>query len=148
MVSNHFINTLSQRPEIAEVYTSFNVNKPQLQLTIDKEKAFALGVDVAAIEQTLQVFLAGYYVNDFNAYHQNFKVYLQAAAEYREDMTAFDFFKVRSKDGKMIPLSTFLDYDFKNTVEAITHFNQKRSVEIGGDAHKAYGSGAALAAID
>jgi multidrug efflux pump subunit AcrB len=79
---------------------------PQLYLDIDRTKCKALGVPFNAVFDALQVYLGGYYVNDFNQFGRTSRVIVQAAEPFRKDIERIKRLKVRSRNGAMVPLDT------------------------------------------
>ena len=77
-----FIAEASKRPEIGRLTTTFQPATPQVNITLDREKARAVGVKVDSVFQTLQAYLSGLYVNDFVRFGRVFKVFLQAEPEF------------------------------------------------------------------
>jgi hydrophobic/amphiphilic exporter-1 (mainly G- bacteria), HAE1 family len=82
-LSRTFMEAARQRPEIGNIFTSFDPRYPQVKVDLDREKARKLGVPVDQVYQTLATSLGGSYVNDFNRFGRLYRVYVQADAEYR-----------------------------------------------------------------
>ena len=99
----------SQAPELAGLFTSFQVNVPQLYADVDRTKARQLGVPVADVFETLQTYLGSVYVNDFNLFGRTYSVRVQADADFRARSDDVGQLEVRSTTGEMIPLSALLD---------------------------------------
>ena len=72
-----------QAPELAGVFSSFQVNVPQLYADIDRTKARQLGVPVTDVFDTMQIYLGSLYVNDFNKFGRTYSVRVQADAPFR-----------------------------------------------------------------
>ena len=140
-VLGKFIDTLNKRPEIARAFTAFSTKYPAIDLSIDYAKAKQLGVDIAEINTALQSFMGGSYVNDFTAYNQSYKVYMQADENFRDKIEKINRFKVRNKHGEMIGLDNFVDYVSSSSPVVIPHYNTLRGVEINGSSAKGYSSG-------
>ncbi|GAL31464.1 RND efflux system inner membrane transporter CmeB [Vibrio variabilis] len=111
MVMQDVIQTANQQPEIAYTFSTFRANVPHYYVDIDREKAQQLGIPLSSIFQTLQGNLGSLYVNDFTMFGKNFRVTMQADAEYRSGMDDLQLFHVRSSKGEMIPLSTLVSYE-------------------------------------
>ena len=144
-----FLAAGRQRPELANVFTSFDPSYPQVKVELDREKARTLGVQVSDAFQALSASMGGTYVNDFNRFGRLYRVYVQADAPSR--LKADDIGKIyaRSKTtGEMIPLSTLVTTKDIAGTELTTRFNLKRSVEIQGAPARGYTSGQALAALE
>ena len=69
-----------QRPELGNVFTSFDPNYPQVKVDLDREKARTLGVPVNEVFQAMSAAMGGAYVNDFNRFGRLYRVYVQAEA--------------------------------------------------------------------
>jgi HAE1 family hydrophobic/amphiphilic exporter-1 len=68
----------SKRPELTQLFTSFDPGVPQVALEVDREKARTLGVPITDVFSTLQASLGGAYVNDFNRFGRLYRVFVQA----------------------------------------------------------------------
>jgi len=144
-----FIAAARQRPELANLMTSFDPNYPQLGVALDRDKARKLGVPVNDAFQALSASLGGSYVNDFNRFGRLFRVYVQAEASSRQKPSDIGEIYVRSKTtNEMIPLSTLVEVKRQPGTEITTRFNLFRSAEISGVPASGYTSGQALAALE
>ena len=81
--ADKFVEALSQRPEIGEVYSSFATDYPQYWVDIDAAKCEQSGVSPADVLSTLSGYYTGQYVSDFNRFSKLYHVTMQAPAEYR-----------------------------------------------------------------
>jgi HAE1 family hydrophobic/amphiphilic exporter-1 len=143
-----FIQAAKKRPEIASASTTFSTKIPQIFVAVDREKALKQGVDLGELYSTLQAFMGGAYINDFNRFGRQWRVYLAASPEFRTDAAAMGKFYVRNKDGKSLPLSTLVTTESASGPEFTNRFNLFRSVEITGAAAPGYSSGQSLAAME
>ncbi|WP_264213611.1 efflux RND transporter permease subunit [Leisingera thetidis] len=105
------VYSANQRPEIAQSYTTFRANVPQVFVDLDREKAKTLNVPIAEVFQTMQAYLGSYYVNDFNLFGRVYKVMLQAEGSYRDKIEDIGGLYVRAQSGEMVPLSTLIDVE-------------------------------------
>ncbi|MFN2427497.1 MAG: efflux RND transporter permease subunit [Candidatus Binatia bacterium] len=144
-----FLDAARQRPELANLFTSFDPTVPQIGVELDREKARKLGVPINDVFTALQAILGGAYVNDFNRFGRLYRVYVQAEPEFRQKAQDIGSFYVRSKTtGEMIPLSTMLTITPVSGTEITNRFNLFRSVEISGVPAPGYASGEALSALE
>jgi HAE1 family hydrophobic/amphiphilic exporter-1 len=144
-----FLAAGRQRPELANVFTSFDPSYPQVKVELDREKARTLGVQVSDAFQALSASMGGTYVNDFNRFGRLYRVYVQADAPSRLKADDIGRIYARSKTtGEMIPLSTLVTTKDTAGTELTTRFNLQRSVEIQGAPARGYTSGQALAALE
>jgi multidrug efflux pump len=93
-----------KNPGFIVLINSFRAATPQLYVDVDRVKCKTMKVALNDVFDTLQVFLGGYYVNDFNRFGRTWQVNLQADAAYRLDADTVKQFKVRNADGAMVPL--------------------------------------------
>jgi hydrophobe/amphiphile efflux-1 (HAE1) family protein len=144
-----FLGAARERPELANLFTSFDPLVPQVKVDLDREKARTLGVPINDVFTTLQTALGGAYVNDFNRFGRLYRVYVQAEPEYRQEPRDISTFWVRSRTtDEMIPLSTLVSVDSTSGTELTTRFNLFRSVEISGVPAPGFSSGQAMAALE
>jgi multidrug efflux pump len=136
-----------QTPELAGIFSSFQINVPQLYADLDRAKAEQLGVSVTDVFETLQIYLGSLYVNDFNAFGRTYSVRVQADAKFRAKPEDIGQLKVRSQSGQMIPLSALLKVDAQTGPERTTRYNGFLAADINGGPAPGFSSGQAEAAI-
>jgi multidrug efflux pump len=142
-----FLNKARQAPELAGVFSSFQVNVPQLYADIDRTKARQLQVPVNDIFETMQIYLGSLYVNDFNKFGRTYTVRVQADAPFRARADDIGQLKVRSKTGEMVPLSALLKVKLSAGPERAMRYNGFLSADVNGGAAPGYSSGQAQAAV-
>ena len=143
-----FMAKAYQTPELAGMFTSWQVNVPQLYADIDRTKARQLGVPVTEIFDTMQIYLGSLYVNDFNQFGRTYSVRAQADAPYRARAEDIGLLKVRSTSGEMIPLSALLKVDSTFGPERAMRYNGYLAADINGGPAPGFSSGQAQAAIE
>jgi HAE1 family hydrophobic/amphiphilic exporter-1 len=134
-ISHQIVGASRQDPKLTGLFTSFSAADPQLLVTIDREKAKAMGVSLNQISTTLSVFMGSQYINDFDYNNRTYRVFVQADQPFR--MTARDLhsFYVRSDTTlQMIPLDNLVVAKDSAGPQVISHYNLFRSVEIDGSA--------------
>jgi len=147
--SRQFLEAGRKRPELANLFTSFDPRYPQVKVDLDREKARKLGVPINEVFQALSATMGGSYVNDFNRFGRLFRVYVQADADYRRKPKDIGEVYVRSRStNSMIPLSTLVTITSEGGTEITNRFNLFRSVEINGVPGRGFTSGQALAALE
>ncbi len=135
-------------PELAGLFSSYQVNVPQVDADIDREKAKTHGVAISDIFDTLQVYLGSLYANDFNRFGRTYQVNVQADQQFRLEPEQIGQLKVRNNRGEMIPLSTFVTVDDSAGPDRVMHYNGFLTAEINGAAALGYSSGQAEAALE
>lgn len=143
-----FMGKAATAPEIAGMFSSFQVNVPQLYADIDRTKARQLGVPVTEVFDTLQTYLGSTYVNDFNRFGRTYTVRVQADAPFRAQPEHIGQLKVRSNTGEMIPLSAVLNVRSDSGPERAIRYNGFLSADINAGAAPGFSSGQAQAAVE
>ncbi len=143
-----FMAKATQAPELAGMFTSWQVNVPQLYADIDRTKARQLGVPVTDIFETMQIYLGSLYANDFNRFGRTYSVRVQADAPYRARAEDVGLLKVRSTTGEMVPLSALMKVDSSFGPERAMRYNGYLAADVNGAAAPGYSSGQAQAAIE
>ncbi len=143
-----FIAEAQKRPEIKRVYSTFNAGSPQYKLEIDNEKAMKLGVSVTTVTEALGAFLGANYVNDFNRFGRQYKVFLQAEGQDRLNPDALQQMSVKNSNGNMVPLSTLVTVTKVTGPDFTNRLNLFRAAEVGGEPAEGYSSSQALTALE
>ncbi|MGE5084436.1 MAG: efflux RND transporter permease subunit [Acidobacteriota bacterium] len=142
------IQQARQRKDLAQLYTPFTANDPQYVVTIDREKAKSLHVQLSQITDTLGVYMGSAYVNDFDFNNRSYRVYVQADRQFRATSEDMRRFYVRSDSGAMVPMDNLITVTQTTTPQVISHYNLFRSAEIDGSPAPGYSSGQAIAAME
>jgi multidrug efflux pump len=137
-----------QRPELGTVVSTFRDSVPEYNVAVDTDKAQTLGIPVSDVYDSMQTFLGGLYVNDFNRFGRTWKVLMQADAQYRDQASDINRFYVRGSQGEMIPLGTLVHVKQVSGPEVIYRYNRYRAIEILGQAAPGHSSGEAAAAME
>ena len=132
---------------LVRLYSPFTSNDPQLAVSIDREKAKAIGVSLSQIQSALQTFMGSTYVNDFDFNNRSYRVYVQADQQYRRSSQDLRQFYVRSDAGSMVPLDNLIVATQTSGPQVIYHYNLFRSAEVDGSGAPGLSSGQALAAM-
>jgi multidrug efflux pump subunit AcrB len=122
----------SQLPGLVVMFNSFNSSTPQLELEIDRQKCKTLQVPLTDVFDTLQVFLGGYYVNDFNRFDRTWQVNVQADAAFRLHPESIRGMKVRNARGEMVPLGAVADVRRVTGPIRVTRYNLYPAAAING----------------
>ena len=145
--ADKFVEALSRRPEIGEVYSSFATDYPQYWVDIDAAKCEQSGVSPSDVLSTLSGYYTGSYVSDFNRFSKLYHVTMQAPAEYRINTESLNLMYVRTSDGSMAPLSQFVRLTKTNGPSDLTRFNLFNAIANNGSPAPGYSSGQAIKAI-
>jgi HAE1 family hydrophobic/amphiphilic exporter-1 len=137
-----------KRPELASLVSTFRPSVPQLYIDLDQDRILKQGLQFADVYQTLQSFLGGAYVNQFNRFGRQWKVYLQAEPQYRNSSDQINNFYVRNSKGEMTPLGSLVTIRRVSGPEYTNRFNLYRSIQINGSPARGYSSGQAMTAME
>jgi multidrug efflux pump len=142
-----FMGRAYKAPELAGLFSSWQVNVPQLYVDIDRTRARQLGVPLTEIFDTMQVYLGSLYVNDFNRFGRTYSVRVQADARFRAHPEDIKLLKVRSNSGEMIPLSALVEVKPAAGPERAMRYNGFLAADVNGGPAPGYSSGQAQDAI-
>jgi multidrug efflux pump len=134
-------------PGIAGLFSSFRANAPQLYIDIDRTKCKTMNVSLNDVFNTLQVYMGGYYVNDFNRFGRTWQVNLQADAAFRLKADDVRQLKVRNAAGDMLPLGTVATIEDVGGPTMITRYNMRTAAALNGAALPGVSSGTVISRI-
>jgi multidrug efflux pump len=143
-----FIAKAMASPELAGLFSSYQINVPQLYADIDRTKARQLSVPVTSVFDTMQIYLGSLYVNDFNRFGRTYSVRVQADAKFRARADDIGLLKVRSDTGEMVPLSALLKIKESAGPERAMRYNGFLTADLNGGAAPGYSTGQAQAAVE
>jgi multidrug efflux pump len=138
----------NQTPSLQGLFSSYQVNVPQLDADVDREKAKMQGVSVQELFDTMQVYLGSLYVNDFNAFGRTYPVTAQAEPNFRLQAEDVVRLKTRNAAGDMIPLGSFVTVKRSAGPDRVMHYNSYPTAEINGGPSPGFSSGQAQAAME
>ncbi|MFN0137125.1 MAG: efflux RND transporter permease subunit [Phycisphaerae bacterium] len=119
-------------PGLVGVFNSFRASTPQLYADIDRTKAKKQGIPLSDVFSTMQIFLGGFYVNDFNRFGRTWQLNVQAAPEFRRSPEDVQFLKVRNEAGEMVPLPAIAEVKDASGPVMITRYNMYPAAAING----------------
>jgi hydrophobe/amphiphile efflux-1 (HAE1) family protein len=145
--SQELIGKAWQTPGLARVFTSYQINVPQLDADVDRLKAKSQGVPLANVFETMQVYLGSLYVNDFNRFGRTYQVMAQADAQFRQRPEDITRLKTRNARGEMVLLGTLVKVKETYGPDRVMHYNGYASADINGAPALGFSSGQAEALI-
>ena len=113
----------NRQPGLVGLFNGFRASTPQLYVDVDRTKVRTMGVTLTDVFDTLQVYLGGFYVNDFNRFGRTWQVNVQADAPFRVDAEDAKQLKVRNADGDMAPLGAVVDIRDSTGPLTVTRYN-------------------------
>jgi multidrug efflux pump len=145
---NMLLGMASQDKRVAGVRPNALDDAPALQIEVDQDKARALGLDLAQVNQTIAGAWGGQYVNDFIDRGRVKRVYMQADAAYRLVPEDLGRFYVRGGDGQMVPYTAFTTLSWQQAPVQLTRYNGLPAMELLGTPAPGQSSGTALKAME
>lgn len=146
-VNTSFMDALSKRKELAGLFTFFAANYPQYELVIDNNAAMQKGVSIGKAMENLNILIGSTYEQGFIRFDRFFKVYVQAAPEYRRYPADLENLFVKNDQGEMVPYSSFMKIKKGQGPNEVTRYNLYNSSAIRGLPAKGYTTGDAIEAI-
>ena len=146
-VKNEFMKELEERKELTGLFTFFSANYPQYEIEIDNQLAMQKGVSIGNAMNTLSIFVGSTYELGFIKYQRFFKVFVQAAPEFRQLPQDVLNLWVKNDRNEMVPFSAFMKIKKKQGANEINRFNMYNTAAIRGGPAKGYSSGEAIAAV-
>jgi HAE1 family hydrophobic/amphiphilic exporter-1 len=143
-----FLAACRKRPELAGVASQFSAAVPQIYAEVDRDKALRQGVPIADVYQTLQAYLGGLFLNQFNRFGRQWRVFLQAEGAERRSADDIRNYYVRNDKDTMVPLSGLITSRSISGPEYTNRFNLYRAAQVIGGAAPGYSSGQAMAALE
>ncbi|HEX7282612.1 MAG TPA: efflux RND transporter permease subunit, partial [Vicinamibacterales bacterium] len=137
------LNAGRQRPELAGLFSSFQVSVPQINATVDRERVKTYGVALGDVYETLQVYLGSLYVNDFNRFGRTYQVNAQAEQSYRLQPEQIRRLETRNANGEMVPLGSLVRVERGYGPDQVMHYNGYPAAEINGGPAPGFSSGEA-----
>ena len=134
-------------PALAGLFSSFQVNVPQIDTQVDRERAKTYGVQITDVYETLQVYLGSLYANDFNRFGRTYQVNVQAESAFRMQPEQIARLKTRNAAGGMVPLGSLVAVERGYGPNEVMHYNGFPAADISGGPAPGFSSGQAQEAI-
>lgn len=145
---NQLLGAAAQSPLLANVRPNGREDTPQLRVAVDIQKAAALGVSMATINDTLATAWGGSYIDDYIDRGRVKRVYLQGAAPFRMVPEDFDRWSVRSSSGEMTPISSIATSHWEYGSPRLERYNGVPAMEINGETKPGISTGEAMAEVE
>lgn len=139
---------LALEPSLINVDTDLKLNKPEIKVNIDRDKAATVGVEIAEIGRTLETMLGGRKITRFKQNAKQYEVKVQVADIDRRDPDDLTNIYVRGRNGEMIQLSDLVTAHESVAPRELNHFNKLRSARITASVGDGHTLGQALTALE
>ncbi len=146
--TNNYCEKGSKLPGFIGLFSSFRAATPQLFVDVDRVKCKTMKVELNDVFDTLQAFLGGYYVNDFNRFGRTWQVNVQADAPYRINADKVRKFKVRNAEGDMVPLGSVATIRDDAGPVFVLRYNMYTATAINGASMRGVSSGTVVEQLE
>lgn len=147
-VVDGFIEELQKRPELTGLRSFLTADTPQIHLTVDRDKAYRLGVDINDVYSTVGAMMGSSSINDFTRNGKIYRVVMQAQPEFRTSPEDIGRAFVRSSSGKMIPISSLASVERTSGAESLSRINGYLASQFIGAAAIGTSSGDAIKIVE
>jgi len=138
----------NEQPGLVGLFSAFRAQTPQMYVDIDRERAKAMRVPLNEVFLTLQLYLGGYYTNDFNQFGRTWQVNLQGDPRFRLSPEQVRQLKVRNLNGEMVPLGSVALIEDSGGPALVIRYNGKTAAAINGASLPGISSGTAIKTVE
>ncbi|MBA3902218.1 MAG: multidrug transporter AcrB, partial [Rhodocyclaceae bacterium] len=147
-ITDQVLAEVAKNPGFISVDTDLKLNKPELSVLVDRDKASDTGVQIETIGRTMETMLGGRQVTRFKRDADQYDVIVQTAGADRATPRDISGIYVRGKDDRMIPLANLVKVDETVSPRELNHFGQRRAVTLTANLAPGYTMGEALAFLE
>ena len=142
------LNSVWRDPQFALAYSTFGANTPQLFADVERVRAKMLDVPLDRVFETLQVYLGGTYVNDFNLFGRTYQVWVQADGPFRDEIADIAELRTRSNRGAMVPLGSLAEMEYVTAPDRVVRYNLYPASDLNAATIKGVSSGQGISALE
>ena len=146
-ITDRFVEKLQERPEIGDIYSSYDVNYPQYRVDVDVSRCKKAGVSPSTVLNELGAYLGGDYISNFNKYGKVYQVTTQLRPSDRIRPESLDQLFVRSESGAMLPISQFVTLTKEYMPQTLSSHNMFSCIDVSGNVAQGGSTGSAIKAI-
>ncbi len=145
-VAQNYLAKLSERPEVAQAFSSYRIDYPQFAVDVDASKCKRLGVSPSDVLTELGAYYGGSYISNINKYSKVYRVIIQADPKFRDSEQSLNNIFIKVGD-KMAPISQFVTIKKEYSPLVLNRFNLYGSMGVNGNYASGYSSGEAINAV-
>ncbi|MBP6600958.1 MAG: multidrug efflux RND transporter permease subunit [Verrucomicrobiales bacterium] len=142
------LDAAQNEPKLTSLITGFRANVPQYHIDIDRAQAKTMGVSLADLNESLQVYLGSVYVNDFNLFGRTYQVTAQAESSMRTAPEDLLRIKIRNQNGEMVPLGALVKVEKQGGADRVQRYNLYYSADINGNTQPGVSSGEMIRLVE
>jgi len=130
-ISEEIVQKSFTLPSIMFARSNLAIDKPELEIEIDRDKALGLGVSMADISKSIELLFAGVDVTDFNQDGEKYDVVVKLPRDQKSEIRKLGEFAIRTDSGSLVQISNLIKVKETVGIDEISHYNRKKSVTIG-----------------
>jgi multidrug efflux pump len=143
-ITSALVDEARNNPAIQNPRSNLEMNKPELRITVNRDKAGTVGADVSTVGRTLETLMGGRQVTRFKKGSEQYDVLLQVERTQRSTPEALTGVYVRGRDGQIVQLANLLDVEESVAPRELNHFNKLRAATISATLAPGYSLGEAI----
>jgi len=136
------------QPGLVGLFSAFRAQTPQMYVDIDRERCKAMRVPLNEVFLTLQLYLGGYYTNDFNRFGRTWQVNVQGDPQFRLRPEQVRQLKVRNLSGEMVPLGSVASVEDSGGPALVIRYNGRTAAAINGGSQPGVSSGTVIKTVE
>ena len=138
----------NEEPGLVGLFSAFRAETPQMYVDLDRERCKAMGIPLNEVFLTLQLYLGGYYTNDFNQFGRTWQVNLQADPRFRLSPEQVRQLKVRNTKGEMVPLGSVTNVSERGGPALVIRYNGVTAAAVNGGSLPGVSSGTVIKTVE
>jgi multidrug efflux pump len=138
----------NEQPGLVGLFSAFRAQTPQMYVDVDRARCKSMGVPLNEVFLTLQLYLGGYYTNDFNQFGRTWQVNLQGDPQFRLTPEQVAKLKVRNSTGEMVPLGSVAHVSEVGGPALVLRYNGKTAAAVNGGSLPGVSSGTVIKTVD
>ncbi|ERK16350.1 RND efflux system, inner membrane transporter CmeB [Pantoea sp. AS-PWVM4] len=146
-VSDNFVRQAMALPQVSRMFSTLRANVPQINVTLDRARAAAMGVSPGDAFDAMQQYLGASYVNQITRENHSVKVYVQAQSDQRRLQQQISALTVKNASGEPVSLATLVSFTPTEGPAVASLYNLNPSATLNGMPAQGYSTGAAMQAV-
>ncbi len=131
-----------------DINSSYESGKPEIQVSIDRNRASDLGISVRTIASSIGATMGGIDIASFEEFGERYDVRLRFEESYRDQLGKFDLIQLRASDGSLVDFHNVATVEITSGPAQIDHYNRARKISVFGNAPSEYAVGQLLDKMD
>ncbi len=138
-IQTKIIASLRKNPNLSRIESDYSIDKPEIKLIVNNNKAKDLGISTQSIGQTLETLYGGKTVTTFNKLGKEYPIILQQYLSDRRNKEGITKIFVRSENnGKLISLANLVDFKEEGSAKILSRYNRQRAITISANLSENY----------